>query len=180
MIRRIPGRTLYQETVRAMGRESGKQSAGRRKKGDRDEATAGDHIIVAVGAIIRDKSGRILLVKHRPERQGFWKDKWICPGGELGFGEMIRKGIMREVREEANLEITLIQSLPPFQRIARSGNEPFLHFIYINYLAEIKGGKMKPGGDVGEAVWLTPDEIYQQWGDLHDDTKRPLSLARVI
>ena len=166
--------------VRAMGRQSGKQGSRRREKGDRGEATAGDHIIVAVGAIIRDEGGRILLVKHRPERQGFWEGKWICPGGELRFGEILQEGIMREVEEETNLEITLIQSLPPFQRIARSGTEPFLHVIYIDYLAEIKGGKLKPGGDVGEAVWVTPEEIYQRWEDLHDDTKRLLSLASII
>ncbi len=43
-------------------------------------------IMVGVGAVISDGDGRILLVRHRPERGGFWQGKWICPGGRLGAG----------------------------------------------------------------------------------------------
>jgi ADP-ribose pyrophosphatase YjhB (NUDIX family) len=93
---------------------------------------------------------------------------------------MIQEAITREVREETNMEVTLTQSLQPFQRIARSEEKPYLHVIYIDYLAEIRGGKVKAGGDVGEALRFTPEEIYQRWEDLHDDTKRLLSLARII
>ena len=46
-------------------------------------------IIVAVGAIIKDSQGRFLLVRHKPEREGYWKGKWICPGGKLKLGEDI-------------------------------------------------------------------------------------------
>ena len=166
--------------ARIMEKESLKASPPRGKKEDRDEAAVGKCITIAVGAVIRDERGSILLVRHRPERKGFWQGQWICPGGELEFGEMVQEGIIREVREETNLEITLTQSLPPFQRVARSEGKPFLHVIYIDYLAEIKGGQLKPGGDVGEALWFTAEEIYQRWEELHDDTKRLLSLARVI
>jgi ADP-ribose pyrophosphatase len=157
-----------------------KASSPKGKAKDRDEAAESKRITVAVGAIIRDERGRILLVRHRPERKGFWQGKWICPGGELKFGEILQEGIIREVMEETNLEITLTQSLPPFQRVAESEGKPCLHVIYIDYVAELKGGELKPGGDVGEALWLTPEEIYGRWEDLHDDTKRLLSLAGVI
>jgi ADP-ribose pyrophosphatase YjhB (NUDIX family) len=74
-------------------------------------------ITIAVGAVIEDDSGRILLVKHVPERGGFWQGKWICPGGRLGFGESIEDGIKREVLEETGLEISLVAPLTPFERI---------------------------------------------------------------
>jgi ADP-ribose pyrophosphatase YjhB (NUDIX family) len=96
-------------------------------------------------AVIRDERRRILLVRHRPERKGFWEGKLVCPGGELEFGEMIQEAIMREGGERTNLEVTLTQSFPPFQRIARSEGKPFLHVIYIDYLAEIRAGKLKAG-----------------------------------
>ena len=147
---------------------------------ERPDAAGDERIIIAVGAVIRDERGRTLLVRHHPGRKGFWQGKWICPGGELKFGEMIQEGIIREMREETHLEVKLTQSLPPFQRIARSEGEPFLHVIYIDYLAEIKEGKLRPDGDVGEALWFTQEEIYQRWEDLHDDTKRLLSMAGVI
>jgi len=48
--------------------------------------------MVAVGAVIEDGEGRILLVKHVAERGGFWQGKWICPGGGLELGETIEEG----------------------------------------------------------------------------------------
>ncbi|MFB0505833.1 MAG: hypothetical protein ACETWT_03785 [Thermodesulfobacteriota bacterium] len=49
-----------------------------------------------------------------------------------------------------------------------------------DYVAETRGGKIKPRRGAGEALWFTPEEIYQRWEDLHDDTKRLLSLATVF
>ncbi len=72
-------------------------------------------IMIGVGAVIEDEAGRILLVKHVPERGGFWQGKWICPGGELGLGETIEEGIKREVMEETQLEIDLVTPLHPFE-----------------------------------------------------------------
>ena len=78
-----------------------------------------EQILVAVGAVIEDDRGRILLVKHKKERGGYWQGKWICPGGELEFGEEIKEGIKREVKEETNLEIELVRPLVPFDRIVK-------------------------------------------------------------
>jgi len=52
---------------------------------------AAQPIMIGVGTVIEDEAGRILLVKHRPERDGFWQGKWICPGGKLESGETIEK-----------------------------------------------------------------------------------------
>jgi ADP-ribose pyrophosphatase YjhB (NUDIX family) len=74
-------------------------------------------IMIGVGAVIEDKEGRVLLVRHAPQRGGFWQGKWICPGGKLEYGETIERGILREVREETNLEIRLTTPLIAFDRV---------------------------------------------------------------
>ena len=137
-------------------------------------------IMIGVGAVIEDGVGRILLVKHRPERGGFWQGKWICPGGELELGETIEEGIKREVKEETQLEIDLLAPLPPFDRVVRSGDRVSLHVVYIDYLARLIGGELKPGSDVGEAIWVEKEHILKIMGELHDDTKRLLQIARII
>ena len=137
-------------------------------------------IMIGVGAVIEDEVGRILLVKHVPERGGFWQGKWICPGGKLELGETIEEGIKREVREETQLEIDLVTPLPPFDRIVRSDDKVSLHIIYIDYLARLVGGKLQPGSDVGEAIWVEKKHIPRIWEELHDDTKRLLQIAKII
>lgn len=135
---------------------------------------------MAVGAVIRDESDRVLLVKHRPERGGFWQGKWIFPGGKLELGERIEDGIRREVREETNLEIRLTSPLAPFDRIVQSDGQTELHVIYIDYLAEKSEGDLKPGSDVGEALWVTREDILSIWEELHEDTQRLLQIANIV
>ena len=138
-------------------------------------------VMVAVGAVIEDGDGRVLLVKHVEERGGFWKGKWICPGGKLELGETIEEGIVREVREETNLEIKLIAPLIPFDRIVKEGEETKLHVIYIDYLAEVVGGgELKPASDVGQAIWVPKEKVPAIWAELHDDTKRLLQIANIV
>jgi len=137
-------------------------------------------IMIGVGAVVEDGAGRILLVKHIPQRGGFWQGKWICPGGELELGETIEEGIKREVREETQLEIDLVSPMPPFDRIVRSNGRVSLHIIYIDYLARVTGGELKPGSDIGEAIWVEKEHIPRMWDELHDDTKRLLQIAGII
>jgi len=136
--------------------------------------------MVGVGAVVEDEEGRVLLVRHVPERGGFWQGKWICPGGKLEFGERIEEGIVREVKEETNLAITLVTPLIPFDRVVKDGEETKLHVIYIDYMAKTSGGTLMPSSDVGEAIWVTREDLTQMWGELHDDTKRLLQIARVV
>ena len=136
--------------------------------------------IVKKWTVIEDDKGRILLVKHRPERGGFWQGKWICPGGELEVGEEIVDGIRREVKEETDLEIDLVRPLLPFDRIVKSVGDVDLHVIYIDYIASLVGGELEVGSDIGEALWVEKDNIGLMWGELHEDTRKLLSLAGMV
>ena len=141
---------------------------------------AAKEIMVAVGAVIRDENDRVLLVKHRPERGGFWQGKWICPGGKLELGERIEDGIRREIKEETNLEIRLTSPLASFDRIVESEGQTELHVIYITYLAEKSEGDLRPDSDVGEAFWVTREDILSIWEELHEDTQRLLQIANIV
>lgn len=137
-------------------------------------------IMVAVGAVIEDDEGRILLVKHVPEKGGFWQGRWICPGGRLELGERIEDGVKREVMEETNLKISLITPLVPWERIVKEGGKTTLHVIYIDFLARVVGGELRLGSDVGESVWVSKKDIPRIWDELHDDTKKLMEIAKVV
>jgi 8-oxo-dGTP diphosphatase len=138
-----------------------------------------EHILVAVGAVVEDDKDRILLVKHTKERGGYWQGKWICPGGKLEFGEEIRAGIKREIKEETSLEVELVTPLPPFDRIVKLDGETSLHVIYIDYVAKLLGGELEIGSDVGEASWVEKKSISKMWPELHEDTRRLLKIAGI-
>ena len=137
------------------------------------------HILVVVGAVIEDYEGRILLVKHKQERGGYWQGKWICPGGELEVGEEIKEGIKREVKEETNLEVELVTPLVPFDRIVKIDGKTSLHVIYIDYVARLVGGELKVGSDAGEALWVDKKSISKMWQELHEDTQSLLKVAGI-
>jgi ADP-ribose pyrophosphatase YjhB (NUDIX family) len=126
--------------------------------------------MVAVGAVIRDGEGRVLLVKHKAERGGFWQGKWICPGGQLEPGETLAEGALREVREETHLEVKITQSLPAFDTIFRDGDSPLLHVVYIDFLADLISGDLRPDDDIAEAEWWDTHTLTQRWNELHPDT----------
>ena len=137
-------------------------------------------IYIGVGAIIEDDRGRVLLVKHVKERGGFWQGKWICPGGELEYGETIAEGIEREVKEETQLDIELTEALPAFDTVVKSNGKVDLHVIYIDYLARVTGGTLQVGTDIGESLWIEKKRVNTVWYELHDDTKRLMEIGRIV
>ncbi|MDO8567992.1 MAG: NUDIX domain-containing protein [Dehalococcoidales bacterium] len=137
-------------------------------------------IIIGVGAIIEDESGRVLLVKHKPDRGGYWQGKWICPGGALELGETIEEGIKREVKEETRLDIDLLEPLSPFDRIVKMDDQVLLHVVYIDYRARLAGGELKPQSDIGEAIWVQKERIPNMWDELHEDTRKLFQRARIV
>ena len=60
---------------------------------------------VTAGAVITDKQGRVLLLKHR-FRPG---TGWGMPGGFMEEGEQPEEALRRELREEVGLEIEKVE-----------------------------------------------------------------------
>ncbi|UPV73757.1 NUDIX hydrolase [Halorussus limi] len=58
-----------------------------------------------VGAVVRDGTGRVVLVRNR------WSVGWVLPGGDPEPGESLREAVVREVREETGLDATVERPL---------------------------------------------------------------------
>ena len=59
---------------------------------------------LAVGTVIIDDQGRIVLVKRAIE-PGY--GKWVFPGGYVDRGEEVQRAAIREAREETGLDVRL-------------------------------------------------------------------------
>jgi 8-oxo-dGTP pyrophosphatase MutT (NUDIX family) len=68
--------------------------------GDRDAPRA-DGVLPAAFAVVRDRVGRVLLVRRADDLN------WELPGGRIDVGESAVDAVVREAAEEAGLAITV-------------------------------------------------------------------------
>lgn len=107
--------------------------------------------MVGVGAILFRRD-RILLAQRGKEPLKGW---WSLPGGALEIGESLHDGVCREVREETGLEVTPVRMFEIFERIIRDDSgAPEYHYVLIDYICRVTGGKLFPGDDVCAVEWV--------------------------
>jgi 8-oxo-dGTP diphosphatase len=59
-------------------------------------------VVACVGALVHDAAGRLLMVQrgHDPHR-----GRWTLPGGRVEPGETPEAAVVREIREETDLDV---------------------------------------------------------------------------
>ena len=111
------------------------------------------HVIPCVGAVIKDRSGRLLLIRrgHEPG-----KGLWSVPGGRVEDGESDSAAVVREVREETGLAVAVGRLIGS---VRRPGAAPESEYDIRDYAADVTGGTLAPGDDADEAAWAGPAEL---------------------
>lgn len=105
-----------------------------------------------MGAIIRDGSGRLLLIRRgHPPGEGLWS----LPGGRIGPGESDSDAVVREVAEETGLTVTPGRLAGAVERPGPGGAV----YVIRDYLAEVSGGTLSAGDDAADARWFTEEEL---------------------
>ena len=66
-----------------------------------------DYIWVGCGWLIVDTNNRILLIKRTNKTQGGGWWFWSRPGGTVEFWETIEDAVIREIKEELNIDVEL-------------------------------------------------------------------------
>jgi 8-oxo-dGTP diphosphatase len=109
--------------------------------------------VKAVGAVVFDEEGRVLLVRRgRPPLAG----SWTLPGGHLEAGESAEQAIEREVLEETGLRVRaeqLVATVP----VATEGYA----YEIDEYLCTVGGSAraLCPGDDAEDACWAARSEL---------------------
>lgn len=106
-----------------------------------------------IGALIRDKQGRI-LVSQRSLNSKMYPGQWQIPGGKVEKKESCLKALKREVKEETNLEIISTES--PLKLLYNSN--------VLIYPVKTKGKPkvMEPENLSTEWVYTEPDELAKK------------------
>ena len=110
---------------------------------------------VTVDAWIRDRRGRLLLVRRgRPP----FKGAWGLPGGFLEWRELAEDCCARETREETGLEVRVGRLLGVYSDPDR---DPRGHNVTVLYEATRVRGRARGGDDAAEARWFTEKELEE-------------------
>lgn len=110
---------------------------------------------LVTAAIIRD-GPRLLIAKRKPDAK-IEAGKWEFPGGKVDYGEHPEAGLIREIKEELNLDIAVDRFFAHVSHVYNHRDGP-MHIVLLCYLCHMTGGKLECL-DVAEAKWITLDEL---------------------
>lgn len=108
--------------------------------------------MAAVGGIVRDDRGRILLVLRGNEPD---RDTWSLPGGRVESGERSEAAIVREMKEETGLRVRVVA---PVGRVERPHPEGGVYVID-DFAVAIVGGELMAASDAQDARWFSVDDL---------------------
>lgn len=133
-----------------------------------------DYIGVGVGAAIFDKDGKLFIAK-RGKKARNERDKWEIPGGSVEFGETFEQAIKREIKEELDIEIEVLELLGICDHIIPDEKQ---HWVSPTYICRIIKGKPKilEPEKCEEIGWFTLEEAEQL--PLSIITKHDISLFK--
>jgi 8-oxo-dGTP pyrophosphatase MutT (NUDIX family) len=125
------------------------------------------HFVVATCIVVRD--GKFLIAK-RAETEKAFPGKWTVPGGKLVLSEysqlpktsedhpqwynVVDWVVKKEVLEEVGVEIGAPKYLCDLVFVRPDGYP----VVTLSYWAEYAGGEAKPGKDLVDVAWVTPEE----------------------
>jgi 8-oxo-dGTP pyrophosphatase MutT (NUDIX family) len=127
---------------------------------------------------------KVLLVMHK--KLGIW----VQPGGHIELDEDPNEAVMREIKEETGLDISLVG--PPLENFGTKFNareltpprflnrhnfsETHEHVDFV-YFARSTSGNAKPEEGGGEVRWFTKKELEENAYDILPDVRKHALLA---
>lgn len=107
--------------------------------------------IVGVAAIVLDEENRVLLGRRATSYRGLW----CIPCGYVEYDEDIYDAVVREFKEETNLDI-VIESVFTVQS---NFHNPETHTVGVWFFTRVVGGELKASDDLDQLAFFALDEL---------------------
>lgn len=98
-----------------------------------------DFIGVGTGAIIFNNEGEVFIAQRGPKARNE-TGRWDFPGGSVEFGETCEAAVVRELKEEFDIDIEVIELLEVINHILPEEKQ---HWVSPSYVARHIGGSPK-------------------------------------
>lgn len=110
-------------------------------------------IDVAVGVVTATtQAGQRILIARRPSA-GVLGGYWEFPGGKCEQGESLEQCLVREMREELDIDIAVAEALSPIEHRYEHGHVRLHPFICTHQAREPKAVA------VSEFCWIRPEQL---------------------
>ncbi len=114
----------------------------------------GPERVQAVGAVVHDEAGRLLLVlRGRPPSAGVWS----IPGGKVEPGESREAAVRREVLEETGLAVDVGRPVGVVERPTGDGRVFEIHDFAARLLSH--PATAVAADDADDVGWFTPAQV---------------------
>jgi ADP-ribose pyrophosphatase YjhB (NUDIX family) len=106
--------------------------------------------VVTVGALIFNGAGEVLMIRTHK-----WSNLWGIPGGKVKGGETSQDALLREVKEETNLDVADIEFVLVQDCIYSKEFYRDAHFVLLNYTCRCVGAMdVKLNDEAHEFRWI--------------------------
>jgi 8-oxo-dGTP diphosphatase len=111
---------------------------------------------VGVKIFLKNKEGKILVLKRNQEKYKDVKNIWDIPGGRINPGSTLIENLKREVKEETNLGILGEPKLIFAQDIMTKNGK---HVVRLTYVGDSIGEFVLDNSENIDYKWLNLDEL---------------------
>jgi 8-oxo-dGTP diphosphatase len=116
-------------------------------------------------AIIEFPQDTILLIKRDTVP---FKGYWALPGGRAEPGETVEQTIVREVKEETGLDVTVVRKIGEYHEQGVQGGVEYDYYPAC-FLVKVVGGEMKrQQGEIQEIQLFSLDDVPEQLAFVHN------------
>lgn len=128
---------------------------------------------VAVGAVIVKNNAVLILQRHKNERT--YPEMWELPSGKKEHLESVENAVVREVKEEAGLDVAVEGVSSVFNYQIEKESE-IRDVTQVNFLVKMIGEeRVVLSGEHQAFVWVGKDDLEKY--SLSEETKRVIMKA---
>ncbi len=110
--------------------------------------------VVTVGGLVFNRRGEVLMIRTHK-----WSDRWGIPGGKIKWGEASEAALLREIKEETNLDVGTIEFVLVQDCIHSKEFYRDAHFVLLNYTCVADDdAEVHLNHEAREFQWLPPEK----------------------
>ncbi len=115
--------------------------------------------IVAVGGLVKDGKGNILIGKS------IWRKQWEFFGGQVEMGENLEEALIREINEESGVIVKVVSLVGIYSNIKGSMGESNIKQIptklILDFICEYVSGEPINSNETMEVSWVSEEKAIE-------------------